>query len=837
MAKMVRYPAFSVPTEEEKGFPDLLIRISLKDRHVEFDSGEDYVAGVPSRLRAQFTQVITQFQRDFATWVSLSRSPQRPPLNVTLTANARTLAHEADNVALASVENGVAYVSYALLRDGVPVGFRLSVFECLFGGLVQHDKNGYELLQGLSLPLLADQVNVLQAPDRFAIFADKNWLELLKAHLTEKKLGTQARLHTASEPASSSEPIPPSQARGLELSETQKRQIAKLAARNKMDQTLLIQKMHTLITIISTGLGEDVDIKVVPGEWWAYDYETNSITFPLIELITVPPDKIVGSLLHEIGHYQITRVDKKNSTFRRLLSTEMLRLLLNTFEDPRANNWMKATFSGTTHYLELIYDDLLSEDLRTTSYSYKLQKEIQKSSNSAIQAYQVLPHLEYLLSVLYFWRFGRPPSYFINPEVGTAFETTVQFFESIFSHFPRGRASEQVKRRYAREAAEQVQEHISEPYEKLLKKAVENISMTIDRGQQPLGEGENPSEIKSQQLEQEAQQILEKQSKELADRLSSKGTLPESLEADSIEKRIGTKRDNSEQVRISQDKPHSELTHRDLVAQRRQLQFESSKQTNEYNKAFAAVSGLLQMLVGTLENVLAKNRKPKYEGYYPSGQKPDLRRVMDVTRKIQQGVPTNKKDFDVFLKRRRPTHLDHRIMLLLDESGSMQEPKRTAALQGVLLFMEAFDYLGIDYAIIGFADAPIVHKPFGDNFTQLEREHVFEDVSQFIPYGATADADALSLGIALFEREPEDVYRLIIVVSDGEGNVNSTGLTFKELQDVAAKKSIQVVGIGIGEHAKSICTRYDRPIQVATVDDLPITLGIVLEQGVTADSL
>jgi Mg-chelatase subunit ChlD len=175
-------------------------------------------------------------------------------------------------------------------------------------------------------------------------------------------------------------------------------------------------------------------------------------------------------------------------------------------------------------------------------------------------------------------------------------------------------------------------------------------------------------------------------------------------------------------------------------------------------------------------------------------------------------------------------------MLLLDESGSMQEPKRTAALQGVLLFMEAFDYLGIDYAIIGFADAPIVHKPFGANFTQRERERVFEDVSQFIPLGATADADALALAIDLFQREPEDVYRLIIVVSDGEGNVNTTGLTFKELQDVAATKSIHVIGIGIGEQAKTISTRYDRPIQVATVDELPLTLGRVLEQEVTIDS-
>lgn len=242
------------------------------------------------------------------------------------------------------------------------------------------------------------------------------------------------------------------------------------------------------------------------------------------------------------------------------------------------------------------------------------------------------------------------------------------------------------------------------------------------------------------------------------------------------------------------------------------------------------------MLVGTLENVLAKNRKPKYEGYYASGQKPDLRRVMDVTRKMQQGLPTTKKDFDVFLKRRRPTRLDHRIMLLLDESGSMQEPKRTAALHALLLFMEAFDYLGIDYAIIGFADAPIIHKPFGDTLDQRAREDVFEDVSQFIPLGATADADALALGIDLFDREPEDVYRLIIVISDGEGNVNTTGITFEELQDVAETKAIGVVGIGIGEQAKTISTRYHRPVQVATVDELPLTLGGVLQQEVTSDS-
>ncbi|MGA7075757.1 MAG: VWA domain-containing protein [Halobacteriota archaeon] len=839
---MMRYPAFSAPTEEEKGFPELPIWISLTSPHVEVHSSENLLAGLPSELQAQLRRALAQFERDFAMWVSLSNNQLRllSPLKVTLAATAHALVDEADNVALASVDDNVVYLSYALLREGVPVGFRLGVFEYIFGCLTRegHDKNRDELLEGFSLPLLADQVNVLRTPERYAVFAEKDWFDALLVHLTKKnpRLGAKAVPHAASESAALSRSIASLQEGGVGLSEAQQRQIAELAARSKVDKALLFKKMSTLITIISTGLGEDVDIKVAPGEWWAYDYESNTITFPLIELITAPPDKIIGSLLHEIGHYQITRVDKKNPTFIRLLATESLRLLLNTFEDPRANNWMKATFKGTTPYFDLMYDDLLSEDLQATSYSYKLQKEVQKRSNSTIQAYQVFPHLEYLLSVLYFWRFGRLPSYLINPEVSAALEATVQFFESIFNHYPAGRASEQEKRLYAREAAEHIQKYILEPYEKLLKQAADNLALTIERGQQPLGEGENPSEINLQQVEQEAQQILEEHSKELADRLSAKRTSPESLDADALEKRIEENRDSIEHVRISPEKPHSELTRRDLIAQRRRLQFERSTDTDEYHRAYAAVSGLLQILVGTLENVLAKNRKPKYEGYYPSGQKPDLRRVMDVTRKIQQGLPTTKKDFDVFLKRRRPTHLDHRIMLLLDESGSMKEPKRTAALQGVLLFMEAFDYLGIDYAIIGFADAPIIHKPFGDNFTQHERERVFEDVSQFIPLGATADADALALGIDLFEREPEDVYRLIIVVSDGEGNVNTTGLTFKELQEVAATKSIQVVGIGIGEQAKTIRTRYDRPIQVATVDELPVTLGRVLEQGVTTDS-
>ncbi len=499
---LAHYPAFSRPTEEEKSLPELTVSLRIADSHVRFVFDQNRIANLPPAIQARVTQMLGQFERDFATWVSLShKQPARTlPARVVISASSRSLDVDAKGTALASADDRVVYLSYALLREGVPVGFRLGVFAYVFDRLARNgnDRNCDELLDELSLPLLKDQVNVLGAPERYAMFANKDWLDALFAHLAQKlpHFDVQAApLATSGTP--SREP-------DTELSEEQRQRIAELAARNRIDQAILLKKMRTLVTIISTGLGEDVDISVVPGEWWAFDYESNTITFPLVDLVTAPPDKIIGSLLHEIGHYQVTRVDVKHPVFKRLLSSESLRLLLNTFEDPRASNWMKSTFKGTTPYLDIIYDDLLSDDLSATAYSHKLQKEVQKYSDSTIQAYQLFPHLEYLLCVLYFWRFGRLPSHVISPQVGAALESTVQFFPSIFNHYPPSRATEYDKLRYAREAAEQIRDHILEPYEQLLKQAADNLTLGAERGQHPLGEGENPSEINPQLLEQEA---------------------------------------------------------------------------------------------------------------------------------------------------------------------------------------------------------------------------------------------------------------------------------------------------------------------------------------------
>ncbi|HEC49762.1 MAG TPA: VWA domain-containing protein, partial [Candidatus Desulfofervidus auxilii] len=240
-------------------------------------------------------------------------------------------------------------------------------------------------------------------------------------------------------------------------------------------------------------------------------------------------------------------------------------------------------------------------------------------------------------------------------------------------------------------------------------------------------------------------------------------------------------------------------------------------------------------LCGVLENYFFKNTRLRYQGYFKSGQKPDLRKAMNQSRKIQQKCPLEKKDLEIFMRRRLPTARTHSIALILDESGSMVEPKRSAALRGLLLFMESLTNLDIDYAIIGFSDTVMVHKMFGEGMNQSQRADLFEEISMYIPSGMTADADALALTTELLEKEPREAIKFIMMITDGEGNINNTGKTFAELQEEALAKDIEVIGVGLGGYVTQVDKRYKTSVQVEEIIDLPRILSKVLEEKIIYD--
>jgi len=565
--------------------------------------------------------------------------------------------------------------------------------------------------------------------------------------------------------------------------------------------------------VISTALGEDIDLRIRPGQGWFYDYEKNEVVFPEKLLLNYTPEEVIGFTIHEAGHRQITRIDMRREEFKLFYSKPCLTLLLSVFEDARVNNWMFSLFPGVRYYLEFMYKDLISESLEKSEYVRHLQRQI----NGTVHPYQLYPHLEYVLSVMYYWRYKKIPELLINPEVKKTLKNTIPYFAEIFNCYPEGRGGEKERFEFSYKAAQLIKEYVLEEYERLVHLSKERVDQAFQNREIKNHSGHGGSGSGLSAIEQSA--------KELAERLSPKIDRPDKKQADKYTQINAQSRQRT--------KPTSALTLKDLIREQRRIKRKES--FSVYHKFYNEIADVIQYLCGVLENYFFKNTRLRYQGYFKSGQKPDLRKAMNQFRKIQQKIPLEEKDLEIFMRRRLPTVRTHSIALVLDESGSMVEPKRSAALKGLLLFMESLTNLDIDYAVVGFSDTVIVHKMFGEVMNQSQRADLFEEVSMYIPSGMTADADALVLTTELLEKEPKEAIKLIIMITDGEGNINNTGKTFAELQEEAVVRDIEVVGVGLGGYVTQVNKRYKTPVQVEEIIDLPRILSKVLEEKIIYD--
>ncbi len=107
-----------------------------------------------------------------------------------------------------------------------------------------------------------------------------------------------------------------------------------------------LKRFIDLMEIISTALGEDIDLRIRPGQGWFYDYEKNEVVFPEKLLLNYTPEEVIGFTIHEARHRQLTRIDMRREEFKLFYSKHYLKLLLSVFEDARVNNWMFSLFPG-----------------------------------------------------------------------------------------------------------------------------------------------------------------------------------------------------------------------------------------------------------------------------------------------------------------------------------------------------------------------------------------------------------------------------------------------------------------------------------------------------------
>ncbi|MGZ3581100.1 MAG: hypothetical protein ACXU9I_06780, partial [Syntrophales bacterium] len=232
------------------------------------------------------------------------------------------------------------------------------------------------------------------------------------------------------------------------------------------------ERLLTLMQIISTGLGDDIHLKIAPGNNWRYNSETNEIIFPVGLLLSSSAEEVIAFCAHEAGHRQISRRNLRKAVFRTFSATESTRLLSNAFEDSRVDNWLISVFKGIKHYLNIAYGEMLPRDLSRSSYVDHLKGEISERATTSCHPYLLYPHLEYLLGMRYYWLYGRLPSQLMNPEVGDALLRTQGNFTEIFDHYPPGRVSENEKLRFAEETALMVRDNILPQYETLVRLAI-----------------------------------------------------------------------------------------------------------------------------------------------------------------------------------------------------------------------------------------------------------------------------------------------------------------------------------------------------------------------------
>jgi len=262
--------------------------------------------------------------------------------------------------------------------------------------------------------------------------------------------------------------------------------VAELVRKRGLDEgeaLVIDNRLLTLIQIISTGLGEDVFLNIVPGDRWKYNPETNEIVFPVGLLLSSSPEEVIGFCAHEAGHRQISRHNLRKEVFKRFFAKEYLRLLLNAFEDSRVDNWLSGVFKGIKHYLDITYDDMLPRDLSRSTYVDHLKGEIAEKASTSCHPYQLYPHLEYLLGMRYYWRYGRVPSRIMNPEVEDALTRTQGDFAAIFHHYPPGRVPEKELYRFAEETALMVRDKILPVYEDLVRLSIVKLAEAIKEGE------------------------------------------------------------------------------------------------------------------------------------------------------------------------------------------------------------------------------------------------------------------------------------------------------------------------------------------------------------------
>ncbi|MBI4424501.1 MAG: VWA domain-containing protein [Elusimicrobia bacterium] len=622
-----------------------------------------------------------------------------------------------------------------------------------------------------------------------------------------------------------------------------------------------LDELWRLLSAVGVALGDRKALEFRVGDWWMTDTEEGVVFLPLREILDNldKPEVLIGGVSHEAGHVYWTRFSELPA-YEKMIEEERfpkaVHILFNVAEDLFEERVMGAFWPGLPFYLRKLHghyrSDLLPSDLAGPG------------AGEAREPREPLPHELYLEFIRAYWTSGSFPALesIEKPEVRAAAAATQASIERLARELPKRRAvTEERKLQDAERRFEQIRRELLPDYRRLLAMSEEQLKREERDGQSGSGEGQGGDGDGRAEIERRARELarryfpthgdedeLARRRRERRQRQDRQDSVP--LDPSRRQDSGGRDGEDGQDGQAPRDgapapaqggaEPGDPLSKEEEALRRHQEARDAASPVGGYEENLLAVAPLIDAFWGRLEQLFAKNFRPAWEGYFDSGQRPNIKRWM---RSESRGW-THPDDFKVFEKRREPARRDYKFRLLLDLSGSMTGMKKVLALRTAILFMEVLERLSIDYSILGFNDRVFLFKdfePHGNEARKLPpdaKRELLADIEK-TPTGMTKDTEAVIASLAGtdlpdgrrvqgLERQPGEG-RYLIVLTDGEGNGAASG----ELEQAVAKAAAQgvlVIGVGIGDGIRYVQQRYPSHVVEPRVENLPDRVGDLLQR-------
>jgi MoxR-like ATPase/uncharacterized protein with von Willebrand factor type A (vWA) domain len=522
------------------------------------------------------------------------------------------------------------------------------------------------------------------------------------------------------------------------------------------------------------------------------------------------PEQIMAIAMHEGGHAAISRIG--NGYF---FEKKSRHLLANCLEDPRVNEYELARFPGARTDFTALYNQMFPDS----------KKMVVEGANSDEKSFGEYPHEQLAYGFLDFWANGRISERVTNPRVREALEQLTPVAQQIWATRPSlySPPSKEINARQ-NEVYRLIRERILPTYEELYQESVKMMEEELKKQQE--GEGEpgksgkpgrrGGGSIDPEDLSREARKKLEERAGRMADKLEPQQVPPDRKNRVNDARGRGEQKENeaagksgAARYKEGDFRPYDQKTYADILKERsvRKAQKEEFYADNPWRKSFDPIEKQAKEVAEALRQVLKLDEDFEWEGDFSSGQRLNIKKLIDVLIKNDAGI-FNEDDLKLFLRRNEPSKRSHRFVLVLDESGSMKGKEvQRAALQAMALFKYVMQELRVHHGIVGFANYADIHLDINENVMNENALNGLMDDLENSNSGGTNDLEGLRVADDILADEDADE-KTVIVVTDGEG-VDTTKDYVKEME----ARGVQVIGIGIGEGTESVTKVYTHHYQ------------------------